>query len=90
MLAPGEAIHKAHSYLGEVIPEFAALDPTVEEMVLDRDAANWNITFSAMSGPEKAHENTLADLLRLHRIRKIVSIGAADGSLIAVRNPAPF
>lgn len=90
MLAPSEVIHKAHSYLGEVIPDFAALDPRVEEMVLDKDSANWNITFCALSSPEKPQENTLADLLRLHKIRKIVSIGADDGSFIAVRNPTPF
>jgi hypothetical protein len=90
MLAPAEAIDKAQSYLGEVIPDFAALRPQVEEMVLDKDSANWNITFCALSGPEKVQENTLADLLRLHKIRKIVSIGAADGSFIAVRNPTPF
>jgi hypothetical protein len=90
MLAPSEVIDRAHSYLGEVIPDFAALDPRVEEMVLDKNSANWNITFCALRSPEKSQENTLADLLLLHKIRKIVSIGADDGSLIAVRNPAPF
>ncbi|MGO9319001.1 MAG: hypothetical protein ACLPXT_01035 [Terracidiphilus sp.] len=90
MLAPSEAIDKARIYLGEVIPEFAALDPRVEEMVLDKNSANWNITFCALSSPEKSQENSLADLLRFHKIRKIVYIGADDGSLIAVRNPAPF
>jgi hypothetical protein len=90
MLAPNEAIGRAQSYLGEVIPDFAALEPRVEEMVFDKSAANWNITFCALSSPEKSQENTLADLLRLHKIRKIVSIGADDGLLIAVRNPAPF
>ena len=90
MLAPSEVIGKAQSYLGEVIPDFAALEPRVEEMELDKNSANWNITFCALSSPEKTHENSLADLLRLHKIRKIVSIGADDGSFIAVRNPTPF
>jgi hypothetical protein len=90
MLAPSEVIGKAQSYLGEVIPDFAALDPSVEEMVLDKNSANWTITFCALSSPEKSQENSLADLLRFHKIRKIVSIGAEDGSFIAVRNPAPF
>jgi hypothetical protein len=76
--------------LGEVIPDFAALQPKVEEMVLESDSSKWDITFSALSSPEKTPENTLADLLRLRRIRKIVSIAANDGSLIAVKNPAPF
>ena len=90
MLAPSELIGKAQLYLGEIIPDFAALDPRVEEMVLDKYSANWNITFCALSSPEKSQENTLADLLRFHKIRKVVSIGADDGSLVAVRNPAPF
>ena len=90
MLAPSELIGKAQSYLGEVIPDFAALDPRVEEMVLDKNSANWNITFCALNSPEKTQENTLSDLLRIHKIRKVVSIGADDGSLIAVRNPSPF
>ena len=67
MLAPSDAIDRAHSYLGEVIPDFAALEPRVEEMVLDKDSANWNITFCALSSPEKSQENTLADLLRKNR-----------------------
>ena len=90
MLAPSELIGKAQLYLGEIIPDFAALDPRVEEMVLDKNSANWNITFCALSSPEKSQENTLADLLRFHKIRKVVSVGADDGSLVAVRNPAPF
>jgi hypothetical protein len=90
MLAPSEVIGKARTYLGEVIPDFAAMDPMVEEMVLDKDSANWNITFCTLSSPEKSQKNTLADLLRLHKIRKIVSVGAEDGSFIAVRNPTPF
>lgn len=90
MLAPSEVIGKARTYLGEVIPDFAAMDPMVEEMVLDKDSAHWNITFCTLSSPEKSQKNTLADLLRLHKIRKIVSVGAEDGSFIAVRNPTPF
>ena len=49
MLAPSELIGKAQSYLGEIIPDFAALDPRVEEMVLDKKSASWNITFCALS-----------------------------------------
>jgi hypothetical protein len=87
MLAPSEAIGKARNYLGEVLPDFAALQPQVDEMVLDKQTSNWKITFAAMSGPEKTRENTLADLLRLHKIRKVVYVGAEDGSLHAVQNP---
>jgi hypothetical protein len=87
MLAPSEAIGKARTYLDEVVPDFAAMEPHVDEMVLDKQSSNWKITFAAMSGPEKTRENTLADLLRLHKIRKVVYVGAEDGSLLAVQNP---
>jgi hypothetical protein len=90
MLAPSEVIGKAQSYLGEVIPDFAALNPNVEEMELDKNTASWNITFCALSGPEKTEQNSLADLLRTRRVRKVVSVGVEDGALVAVRNPAPF
>jgi hypothetical protein len=90
MIAPSEAINKARIYLGEVIPEFASLEPKVEEMVLAPDSSEWKITFYALSSGEKAKATSLADLLSLHRIEKVVSVGAEDGSLIAVRNPSPF
>jgi hypothetical protein len=90
MLAPNEVIGKARTYLGEVVPEFAALEPQVEEMVLAPDSSEWKITFYALGGGERTEANTLADLLRWQRIEKVVSIGAEDGTLIAVRNPSPF
>jgi hypothetical protein len=73
-----------------MLPEFAALDPRVDEIELDSDSSKWNITFTAISGGEKTQENTLADLLRVQKIYKVVSIRANDGTLIAVRNPDPF
>lgn len=90
MLGPSEAIDKARIYLGEVVPEFAALEPRVEEMVLAPDSSAWKITFYALKGEEKADVTSLADLLRWKRIEKVVSVAANDGTLIAVRNPAPF
>jgi hypothetical protein len=90
MLAPSEAIDKARIYLGEVVPEFAALKPRVEEMVLAPDSSAWKITFYAHKGEEKTDVTSLADLLRWKRIEKVVSVAANDGTLIAVRNPAPF
>jgi hypothetical protein len=89
MLAPSEALGKARVYLGEVIPDFAALEPKVEEMVLTHDSSAWNITFYARSGTISKPE-TVADMLSNPKIEKVVSVGANDGALIAVRNPSPF
>jgi hypothetical protein len=88
MLAPSEVIDKARTYLGEVVPEFAALQPKVEEMVRVPNSSEWKITFYAHSG-DNPQVTTLADLMRRQRIEKVVFIGADDGSLIAVRNPPP-
>jgi hypothetical protein len=90
MLAPNEAIGKARTYLDEVVPDFAAMEPKVEEMVLAPDSSEWRITFYALGTGQKTEANSLADLLRLKRIWKVVSVGANDGALIAVRNPPPF
>jgi len=85
MLAPKEAVTKARTYLNEVIPDFAELDPKVEEMRLVNDKC-WKITFLAYRG-EKEEAETLADLLRRQRIEKVVSVASEDGSLISVENP---
>jgi phage pi2 protein 07 len=89
MLAPSEALVKARVYLGEVIPEFAALDPKVEEMVLAHDSSMWNITFYARN-VNSQKPTTVADMLSNPRIEKVVAVRADDGTLIAVRNPPPF
>lgn len=86
MLAPSEALVKARVYLGEIIPEFAALDPKVEEMVLANNASNWEITFYARNG-NNPKPTTMADLLTNPRVEKVVAVSADDGALIAVRNP---
>jgi phage pi2 protein 07 len=87
MLAPSEALSKARVYLGEVVPEFAALQPKVDEMVLAPDSSKWIITFFAQAGGNRKAE-TVADLLSNPRIEKVISIAADDGSLVAVRNPS--
>jgi phage pi2 protein 07 len=87
MLAPSEVLVKARVYLGEVIPEFAALEPKVDEMVLTKDSSKWEITFIARSGGNPKAE-TVADLLSNPRIEKVISVTADDGSLVAVRNPS--
>lgn len=89
MLAPKEVLGKARAYLGEVVPDFAALDPKVEEMILAPDSSVWKITFSAHRG-ENPEAASLADIVRRQRIEKEVAVTADDGNLIAVRTPAPF
>ncbi len=91
MLAPSEVLVKARTYLGEVIPDFAALDPKVDEMQLSKDLADmrrWVITFYAHSG-DNPKVGSLADVIRRQRIEKVVSVDAEDGHLISVSNPGP-
>lgn len=88
MLAPREAIEKARGYLGEVIPEFAALGPEVEEIERSPDSSQWRVTFYAHTGDD-SQPATLAELLKRRRIEKVVSVSAQDGTLIAVTNPLP-
>jgi hypothetical protein len=59
-------------------------------MVLVPDSSEWKITFYALGADKKTEGSSLADLLRFQRIWKVVSVGANDGALIAVRNPPPF
>jgi hypothetical protein len=89
MLAPKEVLVKARDYLGEVVPDFAALDPKVDEMVLTPDSSVWKITFFAHSG-DNPKNASLADIVRRQRIEKEVAVAADNGNLIAVRTPAPF
>lgn len=93
MLAPGEVLGKARTYLEEVIPDFAVLDPKVDEMQLSQDLTDtrrWVITFYAHSA-EKPKVTSLADLIRQQRIEKVVSVDAEDGHLISLSNPGlPF
>jgi len=84
MLEPKDAVGKARTYLGEVLPDFAELDPKVDEMKLVNDKC-WKITFYAYLSDE-AKSETLADILRRRRIEKVVSIDSGDGSLISVEN----
>jgi hypothetical protein len=90
MLAPGEVIEKARGYLGEIVPDFAAMNPKVEEMVLTPDSSEWKITFYVYTGDLNAKAVSLADLMKPRKLEKVVSIAPEDGALIAVRNPPPF
>lgn len=93
MLAPREVLDKARIYLEEVIPDFAALDPKVDEMRLSNyqtDTKRWVITFYAHTG-DNLKVASLADVIRRQRVEKVVSVDPEDGRLIAVSNPdSPF
>ncbi len=86
MLEVKEVIRKAESYLTEVMPEFANLEPELEEVVRRPKGSTWEITFRAQSRRNPTDES-LASLLMQRRIVKVVEVDAADGSLVAVRNP---
>jgi hypothetical protein len=90
MLAPSEIIEKGRVYLEAVVPEFAALNPKVEEMTRTPDSSQWRILFFAHSG-DNPKTLTLGDLMGRRRIEKEVLVSAEDGALIAVKNPpVPF
>jgi hypothetical protein len=90
MLEPKEVLGRARQYLTEVMPEFAKLEPKVEEMSLGQDLlgkSRWRITFYVYS-EKNGDPNSLADLVSRQRIEKVVSIAPNDGALIAVENPS--
>jgi hypothetical protein len=83
-----QALEKARGYLEEFIPDFAALDPKVEEIAVTPDSSAWKITFYAYRG-DRSEATTLAELLRFRRIEKVVVVSAPDGALIGISNPHP-
>lgn len=89
MLEVNEVIGKARSYLTEVMPDFANLEPEIEEMVRSQDGPEWKITFQAQTQSNPKDES-LSAVLGRRRIVKVVEVDGSDGSLIAVRNPPPF
>ena len=89
MLEPDGIIDKARDYLGKVLPEFAALKPKVEEMSLSLDRTTWRILFYAHTG-DNLSTATLSDVISRRRIEKEVTVQAENGTLVAVKNPAPF
>lgn len=93
MLEPKDVLGRAQKYLNDLIPEFAQLDPKVEEMTLAQDLlgkSRWRITFYAYP-VDKGEPNSLAELVRRQRIEKVVSLAPDDGSLIAIENTSvPF
>ncbi len=89
MLDAGQAMEKARKYLGEFVPDFAAMELKVEEIALTPDSSAWKITFYGYIHP-RSEPASLADLLRYRRTEKIVSISSQDGALIGISNPQPL
>jgi hypothetical protein len=87
VLPANEVVEKARDYLGQVVPEFAALNPKLDEMVFTPEASEWRITFYAHQGDLNPEPKSLADIIRSNKVLKSVVVGAEDGSLIAIRNP---
>jgi len=83
-----QARGKAQEYLQQFIPDFAALDPKVDEITLAPNGSTWIIGLYAYAG-DQSQAATLAELLKFRRIRKVVVISAEDGSLLGISNPAP-
>ncbi|MGA2249703.1 hypothetical protein [Terracidiphilus sp.] len=87
MLEPRAAVDKARGYLLEIVPDFAKLDPKVEEMTRRPDAPEWTITFFVNVGKDQKAES-LADLISRQRIEKVVRVAAENGELISITNPS--
>ena len=87
MLSVTEVVGKARTHLSEAMPEFAKLEPKVEELVRSQDPPRWEVTFRA-GDPVDQKVASLADLLSRQKVVKVVSLDGSDGSLIAVRDPA--
>jgi len=78
------AVKIAFSELGKVMPEYAALNPEIEEFERSQDGSLWNVTFRAKN-PD-ADINGRGNVFYPYR-DKIVQIQASNGDLIAIRNP---
>lgn len=85
MLDAKEIVAKARNYLETITPDFAALNPKVEEMAITPDN-QWRILFVATTG-DIPSAPTLADLLARKKIEKEVLVWAETGNLFAVQNP---
>ena len=88
MLDASQAMERARKYLEEFVPDFAAMDPRVEEIALSPDSSAWRVKLYAYTG-DRSEAATLAELLRFRRIEKVISISAQDGALIGIKNPIP-
>jgi len=96
MITPSDAIGMGRGYLAEVVPDFYALNPVVDEILLvpkrgDQANGEWRVFFTAkIEEKPKKRPETLADVIRTRKIDKMVALDAEEGALIAVRNGSSF
>jgi hypothetical protein len=73
--------------LDEIMPEYVALHPDVEEFQLYPDSDRWEITFRAKN-PEPSNGSRGLGSVFFPFVYKVVSVSASDGSLISIKNPS--
>ncbi len=78
------AVKIAFHELGKVMPDYAALSPSIEEFERSHDGSLWKVTFRAKN-PD-AVEGGGGQIFYPYR-DKVVQIQTSNGELIAIRNP---
>ena len=86
MVSIKEAVDKSKKILDEVMPEYVALNPDVEQFQLSSDGGKWEITFKAKN-PEPTNGSRGLGSVFFPFVYKVVSVSTSDGFLISVRNP---
>lgn len=86
MVSINEAVATSKKVLDEIMPEYVALNPDVEEFQLSPDSGKWEITFKAKN-PEPSNGSRGLGSVFFPFAYKVVSVSASDGSLISIRNP---
>lgn len=85
MVAIGQAVESSKQVLGQVMPEFAHLDPEIEEFQLDDDQGLWIITFRARN-PQPRGEGESFGTFFAPYIEKVATVSTSDGKLLSIRN----
>jgi hypothetical protein len=82
-----EAVETAKENLAKIMPDFAKLEPNVEEFGISKDGDEWIITFRARNDdPSDSASGTNAVFIPF--VEKVVRVGASNGQLLSVRNPS--
>lgn len=85
MIDATQAVKIAEGKLPEVVPAFAALKPTVEEIEQSKDGQIWLVRFRAKNSDFRS-EDSYASFLPF--VEKEVRLTADSGDLLSVLNPA--
>ena len=76
------AVKIATAQLGKVMPDYAALNPSIEEFELSADGSVWNVTFRAKNPDATPYSASFYPYRD-----KLVQIQTSDGELLAIKNP---